>query len=400
MATVIKNEKDGKVVSYKFRAYLGADESGKKLMKYTTWYIPDNIPPSRVQKATEKAAAQWEKEVRDEYDKDLKDPERIKKRELERTRTDFSDFALNTWFPICIYDGDHKPTTIDFYRHITVKIADYFSGEAIQKISSTDIQKYLIYLRTRYLSKQGKPLSDKTIRHHYCVLTLIFDYAAKQEIILKNPMDKVECPKQARKQVNAFTQEEAERFLCAVNSCTLEFRCMLMLLITTGMRRGELLGLQWQDVDFDNLTLNIQRNVTYTPESGVTVNTPKTARSTRTVPIMVTIADMLKAYGKEQNSADRAFIFHGEKGTMFPRLPDSLTHRVKRFMKNNGLPDMSPHDLRHSCATLLLNSGADIKSVQEILGHTNASTTLNFYVKSDLNQMKAATNKLAAAFGI
>ena len=69
-------------------------------------------------------------------------------------------------------------------------------------------------------------------------------------------------------------------------------------------------------------------------------------------------------------------------------------------MKNNGLPDMSPHDLRHSCATLLLTSGADIKSVQEILGHTNASTTLNFYIKSDLRQMKAAASKLAMVFDI
>ena len=67
-------------------------------------------------------------------------------------------------------------------------------------------------------------------------------------------------------------------------------------------------------------------------------------------------------------------------------------------MAQNNLPDMSPHDLRHSCATLLLQSGADIKSVQDILGHTNANTTLNFYVRSDLQQMQAAANKLAHTF--
>lgn len=99
-------------------------------------------------------------------------------------------------------------------------------------------------------------------------------------------------------------------------------------------------------------------------------------------------------------SEETAFIFPSERGETVQRTPNALTHRLKRFMNNNGLPDMSPHDLRHSCATLLLSNGADIKSVQEILGHSNASTTLNFYVRSDIQQMKAATDKFATAFGL
>ena len=95
-----------------------------------------------------------------------------------------------------------------------------------------------------------------------------------------------------------------------------------------------------------------------------------------------------------------SLVFPSDRGENIPRTPNAVTHRVKRFMKANGLPDMSPHDLRHSCATLLLGSGADIKSVQEILGHSNASTTLNFHVRSDLQQMKAATDKFANAFGL
>ena len=93
-------------------------------------------------------------------------------------------------------------------------------------------------------------------------------------------------------------------------------------------------------------------------------------------------------------------MFPSDADIFVPRNPDAVTRRVKRFMKNSGLPDMSPHDLRHSCATLLLSSGADIKSVQEILGHANASTTLNFYVKSDFKQMQSASAKFAAAFNL
>lgn len=400
MATVIPNTKDGKTLSFKFRAYLGKDEAGKPINKYTTWYVPDDMKPARAQRTAEKAAEEWEKEVRDEYEKDLKDPERVRQREIAKTHTDFADFILNTWFPIRVCDGEHKPTTVNFYRHIAIKLADYFKGKTIQQIASTDIQKYLIYLRTQYRTPQGKPMASKTIRHQYCALTLIFSYAVEQEIILKNPMDKVDCPKLSRKKVDAFSQEQAQTLFSLLPKCPLDFRCMMYLLITTGIRRGELMGLQWRDIDFEHLTVSIQRNVSYTPASGVVVDTPKTATSIRTIPVIQSVAELLNEYREQQKPTKDCFLFPSEKGMKIARDPNAVTRRVKRFMKSNGLPDMSPHDLRHSCATLLLSNGADIKSVQEILGHADASTTLNFYVKADLQQMKAATNKFASAFGL
>ena len=160
------------------------------------------------------------------------------------------------------------------------------------------------------------------------------------------------------------------------------------------------MGLQWRDFDFEHLTIAIQRNVTYTPESGIVVDTPKTENSMRVVPMIASVAELLEQYRKGRESSSTDFLFPSDKGNKIARDPNAVTRKVKRFMKNNGFPDMSPHDLRHSCATLLLNNGADIKSVQEILGHTNASTTLNFYVKSDLRQMKSATDKFAMAFGL
>lgn len=400
MANITPNLKDGKVISYKFRCYLGREESGKQIFRCITWQPPEGLTPSKAERTAQRVATEWEKQVKDEYEKDLQNPERVKEREIAKNWTDFAVFALDTWFPLCICDGDHKPKTVDFYRHITNKISEYFKGKAIQQIASTDIQKYLIYLRTKYRTKQGKPISDKTIRHHYCVLTLIFAYAVEQEIILKNPMDKVDCPKLAKKPVEALTQEQAVDFLSRLDSCDMDFRCMLTLLITTGIRRGELMGLQWRDIDFEHLTISIQRNVTYTPESGVIVDTPKTENSMRIIPLIPSVAQLLAQYRMSRTDTKESFLFPSDKGDKIARDPNAVTRRVKRFMKNNGFPDMSPHDLRHSCATLLLNNGADIKSVQEILGHTNASTTLNFYVKSDLRQMKAATAKFATAFGL
>ena len=121
---------------------------------------------------------------------------------------------------------------------------------------------------------------------------------------------------------------------------------------------------------------------------------------------MASTVVLLQKYRKQMQAEHpntilkNAFLFPNKDDVFLPRDPNSVTRRVKRFMKNNDFPDLSPHDLRHSCATLLLSQGADIKSVQEILGHADASTTLNFYVKADLQQMKSATEKYAAAFNL
>ncbi len=209
MATIIPNARGGKIVSYKFRAFLGRDETGKQITRYSTWPVPEDMSPTKGRRAAEKVAELWEKQAHFEYAQDVQNPERVKAREIEKDRTPFSSFVLNDWFPICIDNGEHKPKTVSFYNDTVKNLVVYFGRTPLQKITAIAIQKFIIYLRTE------KGFAPQTVHHHYRTLNMIFAYARKQEIILKNPMDKVDPPKLAKKQVDALSPEAAkELFLC------------------------------------------------------------------------------------------------------------------------------------------------------------------------------------------
>lgn len=271
----------------------------------------------------------------------------------EKRHDDFATFVNETWFPLQVQGNNRKAKTVSFYLSMTKIINEYFKGRTLQSISPIDIQKYLVYLRTKYQGRFGRPLTPKTVHHQYNTLNLIFSFAEEQEMISKNPMRKVEAPKKQKKPVDALTKEQAAQLFKLLPSLPLDFRCILLLFITTGMRRGECMGLQWGDIDEATSTIRIERNVSYTPESGVIVSTPKTVNSIRTIPIMSGTLRLLQQYKQETQKQNpgtilkSAFLFPKGGDVFAARDPNSITRRVKRFMKNNGLPDLSPHDLRH-----------------------------------------------------
>ena len=274
MASIIPKSKDGKIISYKFKVCVGRDDCGAQVFRCTTWKVPGGLAPSKAVKAAEKAAAAWEQDAKAEYKKDLQDTERARQREIARCKTDFVHFVKNVWFPICIEDGEHKPKTVSFYNDTTKNITTYFSGCNLQRISPAEIQKFIIYLRTE------KGFSPRNVHHHYRTLKMIFAYAVQQEVLLKNPMDKVDPPKLVRTEIDALSQEQAADFFKKIHDCPLDFRCLLILLVTTGLRRGECVGLQWRDIDENSLLLRVQRNVTYTTKTGIVVNTPNAEAAT------------------------------------------------------------------------------------------------------------------------
>lgn len=406
MANVREIKKKGKNFSYVFTVSLGRDSKGKQIRRYCTWTPPDGLTPAKAKKAAKKAAEEWEEKIKAEYESGREEEVPCAAPPPGKRRDDFVSFVNDIWFSLYICNGDRKGTTVAFYEDIAKYITSYFKGAVLQEITSIEVQLYLRHFRTEHEKRTGKPLTARALRHHYGVLKNIFGYAEKNDMLEKNPMKNVDAPVIPKKPVDALTMEEAAVFFEKLSECPLDFQALLYLFITTGLRRGEAVGIKWKDIDEKKGLLHVERAVAHTTQTGTVISTPKTASSIRTIPLMPGMLRLLQQLKKQKRREypdvllNEAFVFHRKDDIFRPCCSNAVTHKVKRFAKTSGLPDFSPHDLRHSCATLLLSQGADIKSVQEILGHSDASTTLNFYVKADIEQMRAATDKLAAAFGL
>lgn len=310
--------------------------------------------------------------------------------------TKLSDFINNTWYPLEIDDASRKPSTLSFYRSMSRVITGYFRDRYVEDITSDDIRRFLTYLRTEYKTKYGNVLKPKSVKDVYNVMSLIFSSAYKRKIVKENPMTDIKCPHTPKTKVQGLTSDEVRRVYQASFDAPLAMQCMLLLFMETGIRRGECVGLQWQDVDFKHGTLTIQRAVTRSMGNGVKIGTPKTESSKRTVPLTDTVLDLLKRLHESENLGSvgslvpEAYIFHRRNDVLMPTDPSSVTDKIKRFMKKAGLSDYSPHDLRRTFATYALSHRANIRAVQDMMGHTDSATTLNYYVKSDMAQMKAA----------
>ena len=389
MATIYPIKKDGKITAFKFKAFIGRDELGKQIFKCKTWTPEKQMTEKKLLTLAEKEASVWERHLLEEIT--------LEKQSLVSTNITIEQFVNEMWFPNQMNDKERRPSTVSFHRYMLNVILPRLGMLKLQSIGAEDIKKYFDYLKNTYKTKDNKPLSPKTINHHFCTLNLIFSYAEKVEYIVSNPMKKVEAPKLSKHKVDALSKGEVLLFIREIENLPIMLRTIYNLLLTTGIRRGECFGLCWNDVDLRDNTITIKRNVTYTSLHGTQVGLPKTDMSLRTVPLTDKTAMLLREYKaelqKEYDVMGDMFVFPSGDSPYKPHQPCYITTHLKRFMKRVGLPDMSPHDLRHTCASLLLQSGADIKSVQDILGHADASTTLNFYAKSDINVMRASAQK-------
>jgi integrase len=385
MATIYANKKDGKIVSFKLRVFIGRDEKGKQLFKFKTWTVPKGYSEKKAHKEASKEAAIFEKECRELYKVDVYvPPEKIT----------FGRFVNTYWFPII--EENNRPSTVEFKRNILAPVLDYFKDKTMANIKKSDVDAFFEKRKKDFKKKYERSISPQTLKHTQVQLNLIFELAVKKNFIAHNPMQGYKTEGVKRHKVDALDKKEVEDFVNFIKTKDLRLMLMYYILLTTGLRRGEMFGLRWMDVSLEDKTLTVRLNVVYAYKKLNIGPAKTTAGEERVVPITDGVIELLKEFKKEEFHTvpfnKKAFLFHVPNNYLIPQNPTYITKRMQKDIKKWDISDVSPHDLRHTCATLLLRSGADVKSVQDILGHADASTTLNYYVKGDINKMREATN--------
>ena len=291
-------------------------------------------------------------------------------------------YTVGEWMEVWFEDYAKlkvRPSSHQTYRgyidnHIKPNIGDI----PLEKLTSLDLQKLCKKLlangRVDRLESKGQPkgLSAKTVRNIHQILSSALKLAQEQRIILSNPAERCALPKVEHREMKTLPVEQLQSFLReARESGVFE---LYYLELATGLRRGELLGLKWEDIDLERGDLRVKRQISRI--NGKIIEAPlKTKNAYRTLPLAEDAVDVLKEQRKKVGNS--LWVFPSPNGG--PISPDSVLHMLHRVLKRAGLPRVRFHDLRHTFATLALQNGVDIKTVSGMLGHFSAGFTLDTY---------------------
>ena len=379
-----RRDKSGKLISYSIRVHRGRGADGKQLKPWTaTFDVSPTWTEKSARKKAEAFAATFEKECREGVTSD--------------SRLRFEEYC-NYVIGLKEQRGI-KHSTIVRYRELTERLYP-----AIGHIKLKDLRAD--HLNTLYsdLAKPGQNkrtgggLSAKTILEHHRLISTVLDQAEKEGLVPFNVAAKATLPKVTRKAVNYFQPEQVAAIRDALDAEPPKWKMLTHLLLITGARRGEVLGLKWCAVDFAGNRVHVCNNVLYSPDVGIYEGTPKTATSDRWVTLPAETMQLLRQYRAWQNAErlrlgeyyqDQGFLFAQDDGK--PMHPDSVTDWLAKFSKRHGLPHINPHAFRHTMASMLYFNGVDSVPISKRLGHAQGSTTANIYA----HVMEAADKKNA-----
>ena len=315
----------------------------------------------------------------------------------------FSDYMLE-WLEN-IKPKVVQSTYIGYEQVIKGKLCPYFKSKKIKLIDlrPRDIQDFI-----NYLYKQN--LKGSTIAHYTSNMNTALKEAVIAEIIPSNPMDRIESVKKEVYIPEFYTDDELIELIEVIKTQKLELP--LTLGIIYGLRREEILGLTWNAIDFKNKSITIRKTVGRGKYDGVTQflikDIPKNKSSYRTLPMFDFIADLLKKYKEKYKQNEKIFgntyikdykefICLMDNGELVK--PDYIDRTFSKILKTNGFRHIRLHDLRHSCATLLLRNGVPLPEIQKWLGHSNIITTQR-YSHLDQNDKSIPANMIETKFNM
>lgn len=311
---------------------------------------------------------------------------------------------LKNWLTDYAQPNVEATTFARYQQLVSNNINPHIGSLLLQEIKAPHFQMFYNQLRGENGRKNKKGgLSPTTVLQIHRVLSCAFKDALAGELIAKNPMVSVKPPKKESTEPQALTEEQVTYMLQkAFEEESFQFYVELAIGFIAGLRRGELLGLRWQDVDFENNNITVRQSLYYIKNRGQDFKKPKTKKSNDTIPMPEDMMDLLKQHKARQNEQrlklgtkwhDNDLVFANWQGE--PQSLDNLTHKFIDFMTRIGLPGFHLHNLRHSLASELANKGEQAKDVSERLRHSNISTTMNIYTKLFDQAKRKTADKLS-----
>ncbi len=358
--------------NYTFTVAMGMDVNGKQIRKTTTYIPPEGL--------TEKKADKLAKEAYIDFKRQCKGcvalNENMRFKEL-------SDLYFDVYAP-----NKLKETTIYHYKGIVKRhFTDYFGNKKLKDITPGMLSDFFCKLTVKDVDGNDIPMTPGGVKGIYIVMKSIMSYAVSQGFIKETPCRRVILPQEDReedKKRKYLTEEEIPDFLAIFDGYSV-INTIVKLLLYTGMRSGEAVGLQWKDIDFKRGTISIEHTLSYTTGKYY-LSSPKTKTSRRVIYMSTTVIELLKEHRRHQlelqtslapNFPHPEMVFTNGEGDYKSTV--TVNNSLKRKLRGTPFKFITPHSLRHTNASLLLNGGVDLKIVSEHLGHANISTTGNIY---------------------
>ena len=291
-----------------------------------------------------------------------------------------------------------RPTTQETYEsRIRLHIIPEIGSIPLNKLTQNDLQQFYGRIkksgRKRFTDKYGEGLSDRMVRMCHATCRSALEKAVQDGLIRVNPAIGCKLPPKKAREMQVLTREELQRFL--IQAKFEGYYEVFLLDLATGLRRGELMALQWDDLNFKTGVLNVNKQV-YDVRGQLQISTPKTKNSVRKIVLPPAVVEVLREYKK---TVDSRWMFPSPVKEDCPITPGVVRRRLQFILEHAGCKHVRFHDLRHTFATLALENGMDVKTLSAMLGHVSAVTTLDIYTHITGDMQRAAAASIDRSIG-